>query len=193
MIFLTFLSAIFPQIENGTLFIVVTDLILIDKLFQSLFNASYLDFWAGVGGRSRLPPAILLILPAAAACPALNLSETRAAGAPAVTLSTAGPTRILQHRGCGQQGHSLAFAWRRQPGDPRELMVLLARLLFGVFPEAGAAGSGRYPLFHQSEDEVRHLANQRVGFGVPPILVWGRVFHQTKNGIRGCSTNQRRG
>jgi len=134
-----------------------------------------------VGGRSRLPPAILLILPAAASCPALNLSETRAAGA-AVTLSTAGPTRILQHRGCGQQGHSLTFAWRRQPGDPRELVVLLARLLFGVFPEAGEAGSGRYPLFHQSEDGVRQLTNQRTGFGVPP-----------KYGIRRCSTNFRVG
>ena len=112
-----------------------------------------MDFWRAAGGRSRLPPAVLLILPAAAACPALNLSETRAAGL-AVTLSAAGPTRIIQHRGCGGPGHSLTYAWSRRPGDSSALMVLLVRLLFGVFPEAGEAGSLHFPLFHQSEDRV---------------------------------------
>jgi len=105
-----------------------------------------------VGGRSRLLPSILLILPAAA-CPALNLPETRAGGV-AVTLSAAGPTQLIQHGGCGHGGHSLTYAWR-PPGDSREFMLLLVRLLFGVFPEAGEADSLRFPLFHQSEDGVR--------------------------------------
>ena len=128
-------------------------------LFQSLFNASYLDFWRAVDGRSRLPPSVLLILPAAPACPAaLNLSETRAGGV-AVTLRASGPTRLVQHRGCGRPGHRLDYAGLSGPAaaaatNPKELMVLMVRLLFGVFPEEGELGSTRYPLFHPSDNGV---------------------------------------
>jgi hypothetical protein len=129
---------------------------------QALFNSSYLDFWVAVGGRSRLPPAVLLILPPLPACPtaatAHPISETRAGGV-AVTLTAAGPSQLVQHRGCGRPGHSLRYAVRSGPtaaatAGHRELMVLLARLLFGVFPEAGHERSARYPLFHETDDGV---------------------------------------
>jgi hypothetical protein len=40
-------------------------------------------------------------------------------------------------------------------------MVLLVRLLYGVFPETGEEGSARYPLFHQSENGVILFTNQK--------------------------------